>query len=371
MTDSIEKKITYRLIALFMVMFTVAFLIINWKGFDKHIKMIISLGLLSGSQLVLLMMLYKKKSFLMVPMLNILTFGLTMSVLSRSYNINGDESIFLLVWLFFVLLFIYLFESPLLLVIYCALSFMLWKNSFSEYSTMEYLLRAGLLVPFLRKYSRNEDGSVKRALIRYYSFVVFIPILIRVSKISIDIGIIFVGFASLFNIYYLSHEANRTLGSIIIYIYAYIMGFKLYSVRVADSLFIFDKIEEMLLIGFLLALSLGIMLKRQTDKRFSKIIMANQLLVEVPAFFTDGHILYNIYFLILSIHSVALGYKENSLKQINIGYILICLWITTKFFNSSIFSLELKLIVGVMILIINIIMNYKFIAMKRVKKIEQ
>lgn len=304
-----------------------------------------------------------------------LMFGASMALVFQTYNISGDWQSFVLTWMLLCLPLVYIARTTVPGVLYC-FGITAWSIGYvwdNTYLSMLYWPLMALVVPHFARILYRKDYAVRAGFMSFVlavSFALFHGIFLVKTLPQIWMISIPVLFSSMYLAGVLSFsEVNAhwktsfsrvgEFGLIIVFLI-------LTNKHVWGDSFSFGEGNGLYATAgytiILILLSAVILMLLQTLNRgmTEKLVLGCGAVAAVLAYALNpaGMIIMNAYFLVLSLDRVHRGVKENKLRVINEGLILLTLLIALRFFDSEL-DMVLKglvlILMGAGFLAVNII----------------
>ncbi|MEX2235061.1 MAG: DUF2157 domain-containing protein [Cyclobacteriaceae bacterium] len=184
----------------------------NWDDFSRAGKLFFALLPLLSGQLICAYTLFKKPESRLWreagSVFLLLAIAASISIVSQVYNIPGDISGFLFIWMLLSIPLIYVMKSAMtsLLVICgitwyaCSLSYFNYPNEIAWY----YWPMLAAVIPFFISLMKNKRGNV----FYFHSWLLALSIIISLGMFESSSNFIFIAYMSLFSLFVLIGESR-------------------------------------------------------------------------------------------------------------------------------------------------------------------
>ncbi len=286
--------------------------------------------------------------------------GASISLISQTYNISGELQSFILTWMMLSVPLVYLVTVTVPAIIYVigitswAIG-QIWNNTALSFY---YWPLIAVVVPHFIFIIRQEGFAVRAKLLSSFlalSLALFTSLLL--VWLSPQLWMIYLSllFASMYLVGTHRFPAiNRNwqepfrrvgdLGVIVVsLILTYRWSWSTTSQWWAGRVQTFDVQRGLLLVMIFSVIALLLIIEAIKEKRFSNALIGSAPVVAVIGFSfpSAAMALYNVYFFIFSLDRILSGFRENKLRIVNEGLLLLALLIAVRFFDSEI-NLVLK-----------------------------
>ncbi|MFH1094457.1 MAG: DUF2157 domain-containing protein [Candidatus Omnitrophota bacterium] len=293
--------------------------------------------------------------------------GASISLISQTYNISGELQSFILIWMMLSVPLVYLVTVTVPAIIYVigitswAIG-QIWNNTALSFC---YWPLIAVVVPHFIFIIRQESFAVRAKLLSSFlalSLALFTSLLL--VWLSPQLWMIYLSllFASMYLVG--THrfpainrnwqEPFRSLGDLGVIVISLILTYRWPWSRVnaweARGVQIFGVQGGLLLVIIFAIVTLLLVIEAIKEKRFSNALIGSAPMVAVIGFSfpSAAMALYNVYFFIFGLDRILSGFRENKLRIVNEGLLLLALVIAVRFFDSEI-SLVLKGLVLIML----------------------
>ncbi len=361
----------------------------NWAFFDKTIKTIIAfLPTILGQIIFAYTLLKKQESAAWREGASIfltLAISASIAIISQIYQLSGDNSSFFFISMFLSLPIIYLARSTGASVIYLIASVFTWGNIYYTWTLSTLILPFIYLCTKENKYSmfatiQSILFSILIGLAILYGTHVFYDYSFQINRIIFGIYAL-----ALFCIgtFYFQQDLHliRLSGILQLCFMAYLSVFKtkmsndnyfnkqilLNELKINDyNDFIFT-----IIMVAIIALILAFYIFKFYEKynfHISEWVLISFPIISLFSFVAETSLIFNIYFIILSLALIYHGVKQNILRTASFGSFLLGLYILTKFLcidTDLIIKGIGSIFIGIIFLIINYILKKSMKANKK------
>ncbi len=352
----------------------------NWDQLSKMIKTIIAFVPLLIGQLAVGFSLVKNKSRAWRESSGTFLFfavGISMSLISQIYHIEGELSGFLLTWILLCLPLIYILKShAVTLLILCISTFYAfdigWEKPFKNSWT--YIV---IFLAIMPHYIQTAIQQTKSNIMTIYNWA--IPVIMSVVMISFvkrfEGNLVFM-YIALFGVFYSigtlwkSYSEQRTLrnGYLIIGSLGTVITFMILSFEEVwkdISHFKGDEMADMIMSWGLFAVGIALVVFIAYKKKINLFHLASLSYVVLQVFPSSiALLLLNLFVLALGINAIWLGVQKMNFGILNYGMLIIAVLISCRFFDNEI-SFIVRGIVFILIGISFFIANYKMSKLKK------
>ncbi|MDD2751641.1 MAG: hypothetical protein PHN59_00720, partial [Candidatus Omnitrophica bacterium] len=288
--------------------------------------------------------------------------GACLALICQTYNIPGDAGSFTLTWMLLILPLVYFMEATLPAAIYL-IGIMCWASFYADdpIRSICFWPLAALVVPHFIWSLRREIYTLRSAIL---AFVMAIGVCVGagVSLGKTWPGAWMIIFPSIFSILYFLGSSKfegihtnwqhslRFIGGLGIFSLAYSFSFKETWQSLLDTRYFYSrgKITDLSaipdhLFTFIIIVSAALFFynyaKRNIDK---KALFGLMPLLAIVCYSLGGKsalfsmALFNLYLFGMSIYWIISGVRNNRLKTVNIGMLMLALLIIGRFFDSEV-----------------------------------
>jgi len=308
----------------------------NWWQLTRDVKTGIILALLTTSQVVFGISIWRKKEWRTgAGVLNFAMSGVSIAAISQMYNISGSDTSFFCIWAVLSLPVVYLTRSNLMGLLYSVIVFLFIKSGGSI--LLYTILFAGM---FSMKKDEGTYGTFSRALTK---IVALVGVVYWYEGLALGSRYSLMFYGGLLSLTYLWPLGLKWISEMGILIMIYMLTHR-------GGYYSGEAMEwgvKMLLGG---TVYLGAMASVVYKKQWKNPLNYHLILIPITTFFSFGYIFYNIYVFLLGLLYAFGGIRLNNIKLFNKGSILMALILLTRFLDHNISTL----IRGVVFIVIGI-----------------
>ena len=334
----------------------------NWDELSRTTKTIFTFLPLVSTQLLCAFVLLKKsdnKTWIeSATTLLFFAIGACIALISQVYNIPGNLSTFLLIWMLLALPLIYVMKSSIAPLLYLiGITYYAAETSYFDFPSTTSYAYWGLLIAVLPQYFLAIKNYPKSNFTSVENWLIPLSTTIALGTLASGVGyFLYVAYFSLFglflnignNEFFKDHKLINnpyhvigTIGTVILLFVSSFEGFWMeisYQNTELGNWFSYQSFWVSIGLSLLAILYL---LKQQKNKSirelpiFSPIFIIFFILFGIGQYTPTVRILINIMILILSILTIVEGAKKEHLGILNFGLAIITLWIIIRFLNTD------------------------------------
>lgn len=343
----------------------------NWDFFNQTQKVIVSfIPLVISASLYLFTYLKKGDSMAWkesVSILVMLSFGASLGLISQVYHISGDLGQFLTVWLLSSVPLIYLYRSYAVFLIYVVFATVLLFVDWRNFDLVRVYLIPLLALPFYYLQLKHERLHNKTFVSSWLLPLAYGLMVLAKSMYEGSIAFLMIVAFSFFLyllgqvIYSKENHVFKTPLKIYAYLVVIILAYCYTFVDLTESivggwelkrdileLHLHDQVKLVVFVG------LGILLLVKCIKQgihVNPFLAVTPLLFFLPLVVTRGEemlitVIFCVYLFALGIYLIAQGVNNKSMLHLNVGMLVVCAMILSKFFEVDV-SLTVKGIVSI------------------------
>ncbi|MGB3345569.1 MAG: DUF2157 domain-containing protein [Aequorivita sp.] len=349
----------------------------NWDELSRSTKTILAFLPLVAAQAICAFVLLKKSdnkawiesatTFLFFAV------GACISLISQIYNIPGNLSSFLLIWMLLCLPLIYVMKSSAVALLYIVgITYYAVEASYFSYPTTDSYLYWGLLLAVLPQYYFLFRNHPKSNFLTVENWLIPLSITIVLGTLASGASpLMYVAYFSLFGLFYtignnaflkdksLRNNSYKVIGTLGTLILLFINSFEGFWRDIILEQYVFGNwlttTEFWVAIGMSL-LALYYLYTQQKNKPLREIPILSPIfpifiiIFIIGLFSSFAVVLINIVILTISIMTIIEGAKKEHLGILNFGLSIITLWIIIRFLNTDL-SFVIR---GILLMIIGI-----------------
>lgn len=334
----------------------------NWDELSRSTKTILAFLPLVAAQAICAFVLLKKSdnkawiesatTFLFFAV------GACISLISQIYNIPGNLSSFLLIWMLLCLPLIYVMKSSAVALLYIVgITYYAVEASYFSYPTTDSYLYWGLLLAVLPQYYFLFRNHPKSNFLTVENWLIPLSITIVLGTLASGASsLMYVAYFSLFGLIYtignnaffkdkgLRNNSYKVIGTLGTLILLFINSFEGFWRDIILEQYVFGNwlttTEFWVALGISL-LALVYLYEQQKNKPLRELPILSPIFPIFIIIFIIGHfssfavVLINIVILTISIMTIIEGAKKEHLGILNFGLSIITLWIIIRFLNTD------------------------------------
>lgn len=334
----------------------------NWDELSRPIKTIFAFLPLVVAQAICFYVLLKKSDNVVwiesATTFLIFAIGACISLISQIYNIPGNLSSFLLIWMILSLPLIYVMKSSSAALLYiCGITYYGMEAGYFSFPVSDAYLYWLLLAGVFPHYFSLFKNAPKSNFLTVENWLIPLSITIVLGTLASGAGeLMFIAFFSLFGLFYIignnkffenkglrnnSYKVVGTLGTLIL---LFVVSFKGFWNEINNNTYVFEKliksVELWVSVGITLLACLYLY-KEQKNKPLKELPLLAPIFLFFIIIFIIGHfslisvMIINVIILIVSILTILEGAKREHLGILNLGLSIITIWIIIRFLNSD------------------------------------
>lgn len=334
----------------------------NWDELSRSTKTILAFLPLVAAQAICAFVLLKKSdnkawiesatTFLFFAV------GACISLISQIYNIPGNLSSFLLIWMLLCLPLIYVMKSSAVALLYIVgITYYAVEASYFSYPTTDSYLYWGLLLAVLPQYYFLFRNHPKSNFLTVENWLIPLSITIVLGTLASGASsLMYVAYFSLFGLFYtignnaflkdksLRNNSYKVIGTLGTLILLFINSFEGFWRDIILEQYVFGNwlttTEFWVALGISL-LALVYLYEQQKNKPLRELPILSPIfpifiiIFIIGLFSSFAVVLINIVILTISIMTIIEGAKKEHLGILNFGLSIITLWIIIRFLNTD------------------------------------
>lgn len=334
----------------------------NWDELSRSTKTILAFLPLVAAQAICAFVLLKKSdnkawiesatTFLFFAV------GACISLISQIYNIPGNLSSFLLIWMLLCLPLIYVMKSSAVALLYIVgITYYAVEASYFSYPTTDSYLYWGLLLAVLPQYYFLFRNHPKSNFLTVENWLIPLSITIVLGTLASGASsLMYVAYFSLFGLIYtignnaffkdkgLRNNSYKVIGTLGTLILLFINSFEGFWRDIILEQYVFGNwlttTEFWVALGISL-LALVYLYEQQKNKPLRELPILSPIfpifiiIFIIGLFSSFAVVLINIVILTISIMTIIEGAKKEHLGILNFGLSIITLWIIIRFLNTD------------------------------------
>lgn len=334
----------------------------NWDELSRSLKTIFAFVPLIASQVICVFVLLKKTNnkAWVESATTILFFavGSCISLIGQIYNIPGNLSSFLLIWMLLCLPLVYVMKSSAMALLYIiGITYYAVEAGYFSYPILNAYLYWGLLLAVLPQYYFLFRNHPKSNFLTVENWLIPISITIVLGTLASGAGfLMYVAYFSLFGLFYsvgnieffkgkgLRNNPYIVIGTLGTLILLFISSFEGFWSDLILEQYVFGSWLKTTEFWVAIAISLLAFYYLYTQKKhkslrqlpiLSPIFLLFIIIFIVGLFSSFAVVLINLVILAISVLTIIDGAKREHLGILNFGLSIITLWIIIRFLNTD------------------------------------
>ncbi len=366
----------------------------NWDDFTRPLKVVLSLVPLIVGQILAGSTIWRSyesiawregsSTFLMIAI------GACIALISQTYHIPGNFGSFMLTWMLLAIPLVYLLNATAPLILYLA-GITCWVGyaRFSDEYPIFYWLLAVLIIPYLWRAIKEDRYGIRPVLIMWI-FSISLCIATGFSLGKLDFSLCIINYSFLLSIMYFigilwfdetvndRKKPLQAVGALGSFILAFTLSYEGIWQELPSTLYWeFQRISKLEMAGEMIFYGLMLVLFIILVVRITRIQNSFKwLFIILPGLVTYGYIfargyaniilalfLFNFYLIGFGIITLVVGLKEEKIRTVNAGMILLIIVLTARFFDVELSFLTRGLAfiaIGIGFLFVNIVLHRRW-----------